>query len=87
MVLILELSRPHNRVISSLYNIYLKQIIPALGRIISGNQSEYAYLQESIRHVPQAEEMLEILTQAGFINGCVQKYTFGICSCYTAEAG
>jgi len=87
MVLILELSRPHNKLISGLYSFYLKNVIPALGTVFSGNQREYTYLQESIRHVPQAEEMLEILTQAGFINGHVQKYTFGICSCYTAEAG
>jgi len=84
-ILILELSRPSNRLISALYNFYLKHIIPALGHIFSGSQREYTYLQESIRHVPQAEEMLDILRQAGFINDDVQRYTFGICSCYTAE--
>lgn len=82
-IIVLELSRPRSKFLSALYNLYLTKIIPALGGFFTGNRKEYHYLPESIRCVPQGEEMLALLRDAGFKESVFQCYTFGVCSCYT----
>ncbi len=86
-LLIIELSRPQNKFLTGIYNFYLSRIIPLFGRFFTGCRAEYTYLPESIRQVPQGAEMLAILSSAGFRNSRITRYTFGLCSCYTAEAG
>ena len=83
-VLIVELSRPEPRLLSSFYNFYLTKVTPALGTVLTGKKKEYKYLPESIGHVPQGETMLGLMQGAGFKKCRFQTYTFGICSCYTA---
>ncbi len=83
-VVILELSRPQTRLLSALYRCYLSGAVPALGKLFTGHPFEYAYLQKSIDCVPQGDAMLAILREAGFTECRAERYTLGICSCYTA---
>ncbi len=83
-VIVLELSRPQRKLLSAFYNFYLTKITPALGNLCTRNRMEYQYLPESIKCVPQGEEMLTLLRDAGFKESLFQSYTFGICSCYSA---
>ncbi|MDA3925810.1 MAG: bifunctional demethylmenaquinone methyltransferase/2-methoxy-6-polyprenyl-1,4-benzoquinol methylase UbiE [Kiritimatiellae bacterium] len=85
-LLIIELSRPTNKLLAGFYSFYLNRVIPVLGKLLTGRSSEYKYLPESIKHVPQGAEMLNILTHAGFTSCKSKSYTFGSCSCYTAVA-
>ena len=85
-LLIIELSRPQKKLPACIYNFYLQNIIPLLGRVFTECKTEYTYLATSIKQVPQGSAMLAILSNAGFINCSVTRYTFGVCSCYTAEA-
>jgi len=84
-LLIIELSRPQNKILSHFYNLYLNHIIPVLGKVLTGSTSEYKYLPESIKYVPQGAEMMTLLEDAGFSNRSLVTHTFGVCSCYTAE--
>ena len=84
ILVIPELSRPQITFFSDFYHLYPTKVTPALGKLFTGRIFEYAYLQKSIDCVPQGEEMLNILHNAGFTDCRVKTYTFGTCSCYTA---
>jgi len=81
---ILELSEPHAFPLRQLHRFYLRCWIPFVGRLLTGHAREYAYLPASVQQVPQGEEMLNLLGAAGFTSCRCDRYTFGICSCYTA---
>lgn len=81
---ILELSTPQQFPMKQLYRLYSLFVIPSVGRLL-GKKSAYEYLPASIRAVPQGEEMLEILRRQGFKETKVERFTFGICSLYTAS--
>ena len=82
-VVILEFSKPKSFLIKQLYAVYNRYIVAQLGRIISKDDSAYAYLPESIQAFPEGEAFNHILTKTGFNNTKWIKLTFGICSVYT----
>ena len=81
---VLELSTPVNPLVRPMYKFYSAYIIPLMGRLVSKDRRAYSYLPESIAAVPQAEEMLDIMSRAGFVNPSFQRLTFGVCTLYTA---
>ncbi len=83
-VVILELSTPQSRLVRPLYNLYTRQIIPAVGKMISKDRRAYSYLPESIAAVPQGEAMCSLLSAAGFTSPRAIPLTFGTCTIYTA---
>ncbi len=85
-LVIVELSEPSVFPLRQLHRFYLRRWIPFAGRLMTGHASEYAYLPASIERVPQGEAMLTLLREAGFSDCRCQRYTFGICSCYTGAA-
>lgn len=84
MICVIELSTPTSPVIRPLYNLYSNRVIPAVGRAVSHDNEAYSYLPRSIAAVPQGERMLEIMSDAGFINTRCRRLSFGVCSIYTA---
>ncbi|MFU8843645.1 MAG: bifunctional demethylmenaquinone methyltransferase/2-methoxy-6-polyprenyl-1,4-benzoquinol methylase UbiE [Bacteroidales bacterium] len=83
MVLVLEFSKPVKFPVKQLYNFYFKNILPGLGRLISGNSSAYTYLPDSVGKFPSGEEFLRILETAGFTDTRHHSLTFGIAAIYT----
>ena len=83
MLCVIELSTPRNRVIRWFYDIYTLHIIPWAGSLKSGDSSAYRYLPQSIAAVPQGDEMLAIMREAGFTGCKVKRLTLGTCSIYT----
>ena len=84
-LVLLELSYPHNRLWRLLFNIYSKVVMPVVGRIISGDDSAYTYLPETMAAFPQGEFMREILLKNGFSQVSFRRLTMGICTLYIAE--
>ena len=84
-VVILELSQPERAPMRPLFRVYLRAVMPQLGRLFSGHAREYRYLPASIEQVPQGEAMLGLLRAAGFDACRAVRYTFGVCSCYTGR--
>ncbi len=70
----------------ALSRFYLRRWIPFVGRLLTGHAREYAYLPASIEHVPQGDDMLQLMRQAGFSECRLETYTFGSCTCYTGLA-
>ena len=84
-LVLLELSYPHNRLWRLLFNIYSKVVMPVVGRIISGDDSAYTYLPETMAAFPQGQVMREILLKNGFSQVSFRRLTMGICTLYIAE--
>ncbi len=65
-LVILESSKPGNRLWRSINGVYLRFILPYLGGIISGNLEAYRYLARSSKNYYTISEMKSILESAGF---------------------
>jgi len=75
---ILEFSQPPNRIFAALYNFYSRRALPALGGALSGSKDAYAYLPESVRKFPSAEELARSMREAGFTDVTFERITGGI---------
>jgi demethylmenaquinone methyltransferase/2-methoxy-6-polyprenyl-1,4-benzoquinol methylase len=49
-----------------IYDLYSFNVIPALGRAVTGDAESYRYLVESIRQFPRAPVFAEMIAAAGF---------------------
>ncbi|MCD4737303.1 MAG: bifunctional demethylmenaquinone methyltransferase/2-methoxy-6-polyprenyl-1,4-benzoquinol methylase UbiE, partial [Bacteroidales bacterium] len=56
--LILEFSKPKVFPVKQLYSFYFRNIVPMLGRIISGDLSAYTYLPDSVGTFPDGQDFL-----------------------------
>jgi len=83
LVLVLEFSRPEGGLFKNVYNFYFKNLLPFIGKLVSGNNNAYRYLNESVMRFPDNEEFLEIMKGAGLSDLNQVKLTFGIASIYT----
>lgn len=82
--MIIELSRPENRLIRLGYDIYSRSFIPLAGRLISKDTRAYSYLPESIAAMPPRRRIAEMLREAGFKDVSFKSYTLGVVTCYIA---
>ena len=81
---ILELTEPTNVIYKLGYKFYSKVIIPIFAKLISKDTKAYDYLPNSIEAFPQGEEMKALLSECGFSEVRIIKYTFGTCTSYYA---
>lgn len=81
---VIELSTPTSPIIYSIYKAYTRWIIPTIGRIVSKDVRAYSYLPESIAAVPQGNDMLQLMRNAGFARCSYHPLTFGTCTIYIA---
>ena len=84
MLCVLELSTPTNPLIRWFYDLYSMHIIPWIGSLKSGDKNAYRYLPQSIAAVPQGDDMLELMRNAGLHNTAYKRLTLGVCTIYTA---
>lgn len=66
-LVILESSKPDNRLWRFFNGIYLQFILPYLGGILSGNLKAYRYLAKSSKNYYSRKEMAKILEKGGFL--------------------
>jgi demethylmenaquinone methyltransferase/2-methoxy-6-polyprenyl-1,4-benzoquinol methylase len=75
---ILEFSQPPNRSFAAMYNWYSRRILPVIGGALSGSRDAYAYLPESVRKFPSADELAGDMRLAGFEEVSYEYWTGGI---------
>ncbi|HJD86702.1 MAG TPA: bifunctional demethylmenaquinone methyltransferase/2-methoxy-6-polyprenyl-1,4-benzoquinol methylase UbiE, partial [Empedobacter falsenii] len=73
--IILEFSYPTAFPMKQLYTFYSKNILPAIGKMVSKDQSAYTYLPDSVRAFPHGEEMKNILKSVKFTQPIDKKLT------------
>jgi demethylmenaquinone methyltransferase/2-methoxy-6-polyprenyl-1,4-benzoquinol methylase len=62
----LDTTRPPRNLLRPLINFHLHRLIPALGRLVSGQADAYTYLPDSTASFLEAEGLAVALRQAGF---------------------
>uniref|UniRef100_UPI004026ECE1 ubiquinone/menaquinone biosynthesis methyltransferase n=1 Tax=Candidatus Cryptobacteroides bacterium TaxID=3085639 RepID=UPI004026ECE1 len=84
-LVILELSRPENKIIRWFYDLYFLHILPKVGGKVSGDKAAYAYLPASVAAFPGKKEFMATMREAGFRAVTHKAFTLGICRMYTGE--
>ena len=83
--LILEFSLPQNPLIKRFHLFYLRQLLPAIGGMISKKREAYRYLNKTIEAFPYGEAFLARMKEVGFTSVCALPFTFGVASLYIGE--
>lgn len=63
---ILEFSTPSNALVRAGYHAYFHHVLPAIGRLVSGHATAYAYLPASVAHFPTGDALASRMTAAGW---------------------
>lgn len=80
--LILEFSMPANRTLRGFYLFYLRFFVPMLGRLLSGDNHAYRYLDKSIESFHRSDDFCNLMQKAGFSDVNAKPLTFGVASLY-----
>jgi len=64
---ILELTQPTNPFLKFGHQLYLKTVLPLLGRLLTSNQQAYEYLCSSINKFLKPAQVEKMLLDAGFV--------------------
>jgi demethylmenaquinone methyltransferase / 2-methoxy-6-polyprenyl-1,4-benzoquinol methylase len=75
---VLEFGMPRNPAFSSLYRWYFVNVLPKLGRIVSGIEGPYGYLPTSVQAFPPIELLNRRVAQARFSNVTGLQLTGGV---------
>lgn len=82
---ILEFGSGQERIWGGVYNFYLHQVLPRLGRLVSQDKAAYTYLADTITAFPKAETLRQEMQSAGFANTRYERLTGGIVCLHIGE--
>lgn len=82
---VLELSEPQNVIVRWVYNLYFKNILPMIGKKVSGNANAYRYLQQTVEQFPMPNEFVKLLQDIGYQNVIHTAFSCGLCRLYQAK--
>ena len=87
-LIILEFSQPTNPVLRALNHFYTARVMPFTATLISRDKSgAYKYLPRSVQSFVSRQDMMRMITDAGFRQVQQFPFTFGVCVCYRGYAG
>ena len=69
--------------LDALYDLYSFNVIPALGRAVTGDAEAYRYLVESIRRFPNQARFAAMIERAGFARVTVRNLSGGIAAVHS----
>ena len=82
---ILEFSKVKNEVLSKVYNIYSKTLIPKIGNFISNDAGSYQYLVDSIDTHEDQEGLKFMIENSGFRDVSYENLFDGIVSIHIGK--
>ncbi len=77
-LMVLEFGTGKRRLWGGAYNFYLRNILPRIGKLVSGDDEAYRYLAETIREFPDEDTLAQEMRQAGFHQVSYRAMTGGI---------
>ena len=77
-LLVLEFSKPGNKLLSKAYDQYSFTLLPLMGKLVTNDSESYRYLAESIRMHPDQDTLKAMMEQAGFARVTYHNMTGGI---------
>jgi demethylmenaquinone methyltransferase/2-methoxy-6-polyprenyl-1,4-benzoquinol methylase len=81
---IVESSQPSSKLVRSLFRVYLLQFVKTAGILLSGNKGAYRYLAESAAGFYTSEDLIKLLTEAGFKTVSYRPLFFGAAGIHVA---
>ncbi|MEI7987675.1 MAG: ubiquinone/menaquinone biosynthesis methyltransferase [Chloroflexota bacterium] len=81
----LDTTQPSTNILSPFIKIYLRVVIPTLGRFIAGVPEAYLYLPESTENFLKAEELAKRIRSAGFKSVNFVRRMFGTAAIHWGE--
>ncbi len=83
-IALVDVSTPENRVLRAGFDLHFNRVVPFVGGLLS-DKAAYDYLPRSVAYLPPADEMLAMLTAAGFERAEHRQLTMGIAQLLTAD--
>lgn len=83
-LLILEFGRPPNLLWRSIYERYLRWVVPVFGRIFAGDRETYAYILESLQHYPAQPGVTAKLVGLAAVEIKLHNFLGGVMSVHSA---
>jgi demethylmenaquinone methyltransferase/2-methoxy-6-polyprenyl-1,4-benzoquinol methylase len=80
-----ETSQPKSPLIRKCFHSYIKLFVKAIGSGVSGSRTAYAYLAGTIPRFYSAEELADIMREAGFEEVTFQRCLFGAVAIHQAR--
>ena len=81
--LCLEFSEVDVPGLDAIYDAFSFTVIPAMGKVVTGDGAPYRYLVESIRKFPDQESFADMIRQAGFAQVKFRNLTGGIAALHS----
>ncbi len=82
---ILDMPRMDRGLLAMAVRLYMRGIVPAVGRAVSKHRDAYSYLPESVGHFLSTQELTAALRRAGFHVTEVRLLAFGTVALHLAE--
>ena len=60
--------------------LFIRTVVPLVGRLVSGHESAYSYLQRSIAGFASRRELADLFRHVGFASVRVRELSFGVCT-------
>ena len=86
-LVILEFAPPRKNLFGFLYRLYLRIVIPLIGKFVSRSHSAYRYLYTSIEQFLQPEEIVQLLGDNDLHIISTRQLIFGVVYLYIARRG
>jgi demethylmenaquinone methyltransferase/2-methoxy-6-polyprenyl-1,4-benzoquinol methylase len=66
-VAVLELTPVRSRLFGPVFRAYFRGLVPLVGGLVAGDRAAYIYLPDSVRAFPTADELADLMRQAGLV--------------------
>jgi demethylmenaquinone methyltransferase/2-methoxy-6-polyprenyl-1,4-benzoquinol methylase len=73
---ILEFSEPTSGPLAGLFRFYFRNVLPRIGKTVSGDAEAYAYLPGSIAKFPSPSALTALIEKAGFADVRIASWNF-----------
>lgn len=84
-MIVMEFALPKNKLFRGLHLFYLRNMLPVVGKVLSGHDVAYRYLNETIEEFPYGDDFVNLMTKAGFKNAGFDALSFGIVNLYWGD--
>ena len=84
-LMVLEFSQLPNPALQWAYDRYSFNVIPAMGKVVTGDRDSYQYLVESIRRFPDQDSFAAMIRAAGFEQVKYRNLTMGVAALHSGR--
>lgn len=67
-VICLEATPYHRPILKIPFNFYFNQVLPLIGKVLTGEYEAYKYLPDSVKHFPNPDELAETFREVGLVD-------------------